>query len=83
MSKAFIAAVPIALFLRWLAVGQVTVTADGMPVVLPALAVAAVIAIAVAAALAALVVYRARAERAMLADWQARRAAVRTAGGAR
>ena len=78
-----VAAVAVALFLRWLAVGQVTVTADGIPVVLPALAVAAACLTAVAALLVVLVVYRARAERAMLADWQARRAAVRTAGGAR
>jgi hypothetical protein len=66
--------VALALFLRWLAVGQVTVTVDGAPVVLPALAVAAVCLTAVAAALVALVVYRIRAERAMLAAWQARKA---------
>jgi uncharacterized membrane protein YccF (DUF307 family) len=83
VSKALIAAVPIVLFLHWLAVGHVTVTADGIPVVLPALALAAVCLTAVAAVLVALVVYRTRAERAMLASWQARSAAVRIAGGAR
>lgn len=83
MSRRLVAVVLAALFLRWLAVGHVTVTADGVPVVLPALAVTAACLTAVAALLVALVVYRTRAERAMLAAWQARSAAVRTAGGAR
>jgi uncharacterized membrane protein YccF (DUF307 family) len=78
MSKAYlIAAVCLALFLRWLAAGHVTVTIAGAPVNVPALAVAAVAVIAVSAAVVALVVYRTRAERAMLADWQARKAAAR------
>jgi hypothetical protein len=83
MSRRLAAVVLAALFLHWLAVGQVTVTVDGAPIVLPALAVAAACLTAVAALLAALAVYRIRAERAMLAAWQARSAAVRTAGGAR
>jgi hypothetical protein len=78
MSKPYlIAAVCLALFVRWLAVGQVTVTVAGAPVTVPALALAAVAVIAAAGAMAALVVYRVRAERAMVAAWQARRAAAR------
>ena len=44
---------------------------------MPALAVAAVAVITVAAAAVALIVYRTRAEQAMLAAWQARKAATR------
>lgn len=78
MSKPYlIAAVCLVLFLRWLAVGQVTMTVAGAPVIVPALAVAAIAVIAAAGAVVALVVYRTRAERAMLAAWQARTAAAR------
>jgi ABC-type antimicrobial peptide transport system permease subunit len=77
MSRALIAAVPIGLFLHWLAAGQVTVTVDGVPVAVPAVAVAALVLIAVSAAVVALVVYRIRAERAMLAAWRARKAVAR------
>ena len=44
---------------------------------MPALAVAAVAVVTVAAAAVALIVYRTRAEQAMLAAWQARKAATR------
>jgi len=78
MSKPYlIAAVCLVLLLRWLAASQVTMTMAGAPVVVPALALAAVAVIAAAGAVAALVVYRIRAEQAMLAAWQARRAAGR------
>jgi hypothetical protein len=82
MSKARLTTLVSALlFLRWLVTGHVTMTVAGAPVAVPALAVAAATAIAVAGAVAALVVYRARAEQAMLADramhaaWQAQKAA--------
>ncbi len=65
------------LFLRWLAVGHVAVTFAGATVIVPALAVAAVAALGVTAAVVALIVYRVRAERAMLAAWQARKAVPR------
>jgi NAD(P)H-dependent flavin oxidoreductase YrpB (nitropropane dioxygenase family) len=76
MSKRHLAAVVSALlFLRWLATAHVAVTAAGIPVVVPALVVAAVVVAAVAAAVVALVVYRMRAERAVLAAWQVQKAA--------
>ena len=78
MSKPhLIAAVSLALFLRWLAVGHVTMTVAGATISVPALAVVAVTVITVTGAAAALVVYRIRAEQAMLAAWQARMAAAR------
>ncbi len=78
MSKTrLIAVISAVLFLRWLAVGHVAVTVAGATVLVPALAVAAVAVLAVAAAAVALVVYRVRAERAMLAAWQARRVVAR------
>ncbi len=78
MSKTRLAALVTALlFARWLAVGHVALTVAGATVLVPALAVAAVAMLAVAAAAAALVVYRVRAEREMLAAWQARRVAAR------
>jgi len=78
MSKAHLTALVSALLvLRWLATGHVAVTVGGATISVPALAVAAVAVIAVAAAGVALVVYRVRAERAMLAAWQARKAAAR------
>jgi hypothetical protein len=78
MSKPRLAAlVSAVLFLRWLAVGHVALTVAGATVSVPAFAVAAVAVLAVAAAAVALVVYRVRAERAMLAAWQARTAAAR------
>jgi hypothetical protein len=76
MSKTHLTALVSALlFLRWLAIGHVAVTVAGATVLVPALAVAAVVFIVVAAAAVALVVYRVRAERAMLAAWHAQRAA--------
>lgn len=65
------------LFLRWLAVGHVALTVAGAAVSIPALAIAAVAVVAVAAAVVALLMYRVRAERAMLAAWQAPKAATR------
>jgi hypothetical protein len=72
-----IAVLSVVLFLRWLAVGQVTLTVAGATAVVPALAIAAAAVLAMTAAAVALVVYRVRAERAMLAAWQARTAADR------
>jgi hypothetical protein len=78
MSKAhLIAVISAVLFLRWLAVGHVALTVGGATVLVPAFAIAAVAVLAVAAAAVALVVYRVRAERAMLAAWQARTVAAR------
>lgn len=78
MTRARLAAVTAALlFLRWLAAGHVAVTVAGASVSIPALAVAAVAVVAVAAAVVALLVYRVRAERAMLAAWQAPRVVTR------
>jgi uncharacterized membrane protein YccF (DUF307 family) len=78
MSKTrLIAVISAVLFLRWLAVGHLTLTVAGATISVPALAVAAVAVLAVAAAAVALVVYRVRAERAMLAAWQARTVAAR------
>jgi ABC-type branched-subunit amino acid transport system permease subunit len=77
MSKAIIAAVAAVLFLRWLAVGQVTVVADGFPVTVPVLLVAAVIVAAAAAAILALLALRIRAEQARAATWPPRRAGAR------
>ena len=76
MSKAHLTAlVSAVLFLRWLATGHVALTVAGATIIVPALAVAAAAVLAVAAAAAGLIVYRTRAERAMLATWQARKAA--------
>jgi hypothetical protein len=73
MSKTLALVIPVVLFLRWLAAGQVVVTVAGTPVAVPVIAVAAVAMIAVTGALAALLVYRIRAEQAMMAAWQARK----------
>jgi hypothetical protein len=68
MSKAHLTAIVSALlFLRWLATGHVAVPVGGLTATVPALAVAA--------AAVAVLVYRTRAERAMLAAWQVRTAA--------
>lgn len=78
MSKPrLIAAVAAVVFLRWLTVARVTITVAGIPVSVPAFAVAAATVLTVATALVALLVYRTRAERAMVAAWQARKAAAR------
>ena len=78
MSKTHLTAVVLAvLFLRWLAVGHVALTVGGITATVPALAIVAVTVLAVTAAAVALIVYRTRAERAMLAAWQARKAAAR------
>jgi hypothetical protein len=78
MSKAHLTAVVSAvLFLRWLATGHVALMVGGLTATVPALLVAAVAAVTMAAAAVALIVYRTRAERAMLAAWQARKAATR------
>ena len=76
MSKTHLTALVSALlFLRWLATGHVAVTAGGLTATVPALAVAAVAVLTVTAAAVGLIVYRTRAERAMLATWQTRKAA--------
>ena len=76
MSKAHLTAlVSGLLFLRWLAAGHVALTVAGATVSMPALAVTAVAVVTVTAAALALIVYRTRAEQAMLAAWQARKAA--------
>ncbi len=78
MSKAHLTALVSALLLlRWLATGHVALTVGGLTATVPALAVAAVAVIAAAAAAVAVIVYRTRAERAMLAAWQVRKAAAR------
>jgi hypothetical protein len=75
MSKAHLTALVSALvFLRWLVTGHVAVTVGGLTVAVPALALAAVTVAAVTAAAVWLIVYRTRAERAMLAAWQAAKA---------
>ena len=67
MSKAHLTALVSALlFLRWLAADHVALTVGGVTATVPALAVAALAVIAVTAAAVALIVYRTRAERAML-----------------
>jgi hypothetical protein len=83
VSKVIAIAAVAALLLRWLATAQVIVHVDGVPAAVPALAIAVLVAVVAMAGLGALVVYRARAEQAMLASWQARSAAVRVRGGAR
>ncbi len=76
MSKTHLTAlVSAVLFLRWLAAGHVALTVAGATVSVPALAVATVAVVTVTAAAVALIVYRTRAEQAMLAAWQARKAA--------
>ena len=76
MSKAHLTALaPVLLFLRWLATGQVALSAGGLTATVPALAVAAVTVITATAAGVGLIVYRTRAGRAMLAAWQAGKAA--------
>jgi hypothetical protein len=83
MTKILAAAVLAAVFVRWMAAARVMVPVDGVPVAVPAFAVAVLAAVVLLAGLAALVVWRTRAEQAMFAAWQARSAAVRTAGGAK
>lgn len=76
MSKAHLTAVVSALlFLRWLATAHVALTVGGLTAVVPALAVAAVVVLTLIAAAVWLIVYRTRAERAMLAAWQTGKAA--------
>jgi len=76
MSKAHLTALVSALlFLRWLATGHVALTVGGLTATIPALAVAAVAVLTVTAAAAGLIVYRTRAERAMHAACQTRKAA--------
>lgn len=72
-----IAVVSAVIFLRWLAVGHVTMAVSGVTVTVPALAIAAVTVLAVAGAVVAVVVYRLRAERARLAAWRARKPGAR------
>jgi voltage-gated potassium channel Kch len=75
MSKAHPAiAISLAVFLRWLAVGHVTMTVAGASFTIPALALAAVTAVAVAAVVVALLVWRLRADRAARVPWRAQRA---------
>jgi len=71
------AAVIAVLFARWLATGHLTATVAGATISVPALAVAAACVLAVTGAIAGLLIYRVRAEREMLAAWQARRVAAR------
>jgi hypothetical protein len=54
-------------FTWWLMTGRVAATVGGLTVTVPALAVAATVLVAVTAAAVWLVIYRTRAERAMLA----------------
>jgi hypothetical protein len=76
LSKPHLAAVvAVVLVLRWLTATHLTVTAAGATVSVPALVVVAAALVAVAALAAALLVYRTRAERAMLAAWRAGKAA--------
>jgi hypothetical protein len=76
MSKPHLAALAaVVLFLRWLVTGHVAVTAGGLTFIVPALALAAVTVLTLTAAAVALLVYRTRAEQAMLAAWQAQKAA--------
>ncbi len=76
MSKAHLTVLAaVVLFLRWLVTGHVAVTAGGLTFIVPALAVTAVTVLTLTAAVIGLLVYRTRAEQAMLAAWQARRAA--------
>jgi hypothetical protein len=66
----------VVLAVRWLAGVHVPVAVFGGAIVtVPALALAALALIAVAAGLVALLVWRTRAEQAMLAAWQAGKAA--------
>jgi len=75
MTNAHLTAVIAALlFLRWLATGHVALTVGGLTATVPALAVAAVAVLATAIAAVWLVVYRTRAERAMVAAWRAGKA---------
>jgi hypothetical protein len=57
----WITAVSVAVFLRWLAIGHVSMTVAGATITVPALAVAAAIVIAAAAAIVAIVAWRLRA----------------------
>ena len=66
-----VAVIVAVVFLRWLAVGHVSMTVSGVPVTVPALAVAAVAVMAVSGAVVALVVYRLRADRTARAAWRA------------
>jgi hypothetical protein len=78
MSTAHLTAVISALlFLRWLATGRVALTVGGLTATVPALALAAVAVLAVTAAAVWLVVYRTRAERAMVAAWLAGKSGTR------
>lgn len=69
------ALVAVVLVLRWLTTAHLTMTAAGTTVSVPALVVVAAVLVALAGLAAALLVYRTRAERAMLAAWQARKVA--------
>jgi len=73
VSELLAAVAPLALCLRWLASGAVTVTADPFPVVVPVLLVVAVVVVSAAAAVVALVMYRTHIEPERLAAWQARK----------
>ena len=83
MSKVLVAVALAALFLRWLAAAQVMLPVDGVPVGVPVLVIAVLVAVVAMAGLAALVVWRTRAEQAMVAAWQPRTATVRVIRGAR
>jgi hypothetical protein len=87
MTKILAAVVVAVLFLRWLAAARVMIPVDGFPVGVPALAlvlaVAAVVALAAVAGIVALLVWQARAERAMAAARYGYRAPVRAWEGAR
>jgi hypothetical protein len=72
MTKVFAIVVVAALLLHWLAAAQVLVPVGGFPVAVPVLAVVVLVAVVVMGGLAALLVWRTRAEQAMVAAWQAR-----------
>ena len=83
VSKALAVVIPVALFLHWLAAGSVTVTMDGAPVAVPALAIVVGAVIAMSAAIVAVGVLLIRAERKTPAAWQTHAATPRAAGGAK
>jgi hypothetical protein len=76
MTKTHLAALAaVVLAVRWLAGVHVPVAVAGAIITVPALALAALAVITVTAGLVTLLVWRTRAERAVLAAWQARQPA--------
>jgi ABC-type uncharacterized transport system YnjBCD permease subunit len=73
--KPRLAAVLAVVVVRWLTAAHLTLTVAGASVSVPALVLVAAALVALAALAVALLVYRTRAERAMLAAWQTQKAA--------